>query len=622
MEKHSEVKKGSYSLLPIMTALALLALSLSGAARADVCSPGVSPFLEVDGNLGFNSFAGASVDWAKSGANPSGCLTSANQTAPIMCSGTGGLFDGGAFVNSTTPPIAPAYVGTDPSIVAAAFGVDQLSVDVSKHCRFTVDQPCVTDSDCPGGATDTCILCTGDPTVYTGTGGETNGDLLNSETYGKGNSTPNKDDISNVYAVARQIPINPDTSTCTDCSNPAPSCGFKSELYAGFERVVNNGDSHVDLEFLQQPVSLVQDNKTDQCAGHFLGHRTEGDLLLSVDFTTGGTLGTNALHSWVCGSCPRDPVTRICDPCKVSGRQVPAHYEPLTGPDVIAQPGHCSDDPRIACTQADVSQCAHPTTATCLLVRDAIKQSVNSGGAVGCGGWACRNANGTGPVATLATNEVYEVGIALTGIGFTGCLSTFLPHTRSSQSFTATLKDFKVISFNTCVPATCLTKSASASTTVTYTFTEQNDGNVPLKPPSCTGTTCSATDRSSVVTDSNCDGTSLTYTSGDGNSNNLLDPGEVWSFTCTKTVTIGGSGTATVRNRAISHGKDSLGRDVTACAGHCSATTSTVCFLDSDCLRGETCTLQPPSSGTVCDQRETDVTTVSVTVTGSGKTCP
>jgi len=35
-----------------------------------------------------------------------------------------------------------------------------------------------------------------------------------------------------------------------------------------------------------------------------------------------------------------------------------------------------------------------------------------------------------------------EGGIDLLGLPFTGCLNTFLPHTRTAQSFSATLKDF------------------------------------------------------------------------------------------------------------------------------------------------------------------------------------
>src|SRR5207249_5934023 len=137
-----------------------------GVGVATICMPGGLTFLELDGNVGSN---GAAFDWANSGANPSGCSPSGSN--PINCSGTGGIFDGGAFVNATTPPTPPtltAAAAADPSIVAAGFGVDPLSVDVSKHCSINVTQRCFANSDCPTG--ETCITCSGDPTVYTGVG--------------------------------------------------------------------------------------------------------------------------------------------------------------------------------------------------------------------------------------------------------------------------------------------------------------------------------------------------------------------------------------------------------------------------------------------------------------------
>jgi hypothetical protein len=58
-----------------------------------------------------------------------------------------------------------------------------------------------------------------------------------------------------------------------------------------------------------------------------------------------------------------------------------------------------------------------------------------------------------------------EGGIDLAQLGFTGCISTFLPHTRSSQSFTAVLKDFEIIPFNTCAHPTITTAIANAAGT-------------------------------------------------------------------------------------------------------------------------------------------------------------
>jgi hypothetical protein len=224
----------------------------------------------------------------------------------------------------------------------------------------------------------------GDPTVYTGKGSETNGDLLSSDTFGTG-SVPNKDDLANVYAAAH---ID----------------GSTNEVFFGAERVINNGDSHIDFEFLQNQVTIPQ-----ACSRSFSGDRAQGDFLLSVDFTQGGTLGDTIFYQWHCNADPgAQPVNgTICNP----GKKNAAHYQE-TG-----------------------------TTA--------VKVLVNGGGDIPCGGWVCRNPNGT-PNQTILTNELMEGGIDLAQLGFTGCLSTFLPHTRSAQSFTSVLKDFEIIPFDTC----------------------------------------------------------------------------------------------------------------------------------------------------------------------------
>ena len=94
-------------------------------------------------------------------------------------------------------------------------------------------------------------------------------------------------------------------------------------------------------------------------------------------------------------------------------------------------------------------------------------------------------------------------------------------------------------------PAIQLTKSASPDTVViapggsapvTYTFTATNPGDTPLNRPGAppAGTGSSATDPGWVV-DPQCD-QPTTFTGGDANANQLLDPGEAWTFTCTNQV--------------------------------------------------------------------------------------
>jgi plastocyanin len=343
-------------------------------------------FLELEGNVVFNGTG--TYDWANghtaNGVEDSTLSRSNNGAAPSTYtrSGSGGLFDGGVYNGNTTPPTAPARTGTDSAIPDAEFKVDPLSVD---------------NTSCPQ---------TGDPTVYTGAGSETNGDPLSTDTFGTG-SVPNKDDLSNVYAAAH-------------------ISGSTSEVFFGAERVINNGDSHMDFEFLQGTVSIP-----NACSGSFTGNRTQGDFLLAVDFTQGGALGGSTLYRWQCDVTFNAAHNgQVCNPLK-SGNKGAAHYA-VTG-----------------------------TTAVTLLV--------NGGGDIPCGGWVCRNPDGT-PSTTILKNELLEGGIDLQQLGFTGCVSTFLPHTRSSQSFTATLKDFEVIPFNTCRRPTITTQIKNgAGTDVTNT---------------------------------------------------------------------------------------------------------------------------------------------------------
>lgn len=305
-----------------------------------------SSWLAIDGNIRLTPPAGVTYDWANSGA-PSPVPTC--PAGAVNVTGTGGLFNCGAPGAGSAPPTAPSLTpaaAADPSRISSTFIVDPLSGD-STACG------------------------NGDPTTFTTS--VKNGDLLSSITYGPGN-VPNKDDLSNVYAVSHATAARP-------------------ELFFGAERLTDNGDSHIDFEFLQSVIGV-----TPGCSGSFTGHRTEGDLLLAVDFTGGGGTATNALYQWHCNAEPGPHPANgtVCDPGGT------AHYQQ------IAVPGSTS-------------------------------LTVNAT-AVACGGWVCRDTTGT--TTTLAVNDFLEGGIDLTLLDFTGCFHTFLPHTRTAQSFSAALTDF------------------------------------------------------------------------------------------------------------------------------------------------------------------------------------
>jgi len=604
----------------VLAALSLLSLGLVSIGHADI-----SGTVELDGNELYNGSPGA-VDWANSGP----CSTAANGT--VTCAGTGGLFNGGVFKGNTTPPTPPSFIGpSNLNIVASTFGADPLSVD---------------NTACGGG----------DPTVYTGVGGEKNGDLLNSETYGTG-SVPDKDDLSNVAAIARKI------------GTPG-TAGAVYEIFFMSERnfTTGNGDSHLDFEFLQAHLTAPT-----PCAGSFAGHRTQGDIILAVDFTKGGTLGDKHIYRWICDSTFNAAHNgNVCDPGKASqGLSPTAHYE-----EIVLAPGS-----------------------------NILQFGVNSGGPISAGGWASRKSDGT-PRQTIDTNDFMEGGIDLNALGFTGCISSFLPHTRSSQSFTATLKDFQLLEFNTCAPttlttvlsgsgqgpapsitvpvgtlvteqgvltstigtpggsitykvftnsncstlysaagvtnpqtkslvggivpasdpipfnsagtfyftadysgdgqnlasssacqeevltvlstSTTLNKSLTYTVAVNYTYKEKNDGGLPLNPPT-------AGDRNSLVTDSNCaaNGGTVTYVSGDGNNNSILDANEEWTFNCSVTLTSQAVNN-TLANVALGHGLFNL-NGVTTDLTYCGDPNN-------------------PSSGVRCDQDERDANSIAITV--------
>lgn len=362
-----------------------VAVLATAAAVEVVAAP--SGWLNVDGNMQFAGGGGA-VDWANSGPAGAACANGG-----VNITGSGGIFNCGVAGAGGSPPTAPSLTpaaAADPTIVGAVFIVDPI-------------------------AGDTTACGANDPTTLGG-GGPKNGDAIGSYIVTAG-TVPAKTELSNVYAL---------THTKAD-SHP--------EIYFGAERLVNNGDSHMDFEFLQSTIV-----RTAACGGGFTGHRTEGDLLVAVDFTNGGALAGFSVWQWHCAAEPGpQPVDgTVCDPTGVQ------HYEQI-------------------------------------LVTPFAALTVNAA-TIPCGGWVCRD-QVTGNSTQVAANDFLEGGVDLEGVPFTGCFHTFLPHTRTAQSFTSVLKDFAgPVSFPSCKePATTSNSSPSgagvpAGSTATDTVNVTNGG--------------------------------------------------------------------------------------------------------------------------------------------------
>ena len=214
-----------------------------------------------------------------------------------------------------------------------------------------------------------------DDTTFSGAGGSNkNGDPISAWHWDSGN-TPAKDDFANGYAWAT-------------------TSGGHLVVFAGFERLDPSGDSHVDIEFFQDEVTLDEqppcnDPGADATPCSFLGTRTAGDIVVSMDFLNGGGFGTLSIREW-------------------SGTAYVA-VATLTGE---------------GCNGADT---------IC---------GFNNGGLIDGGPWPNYDRHGM-EITMLPRNAFTEFGVDVTAVaGVTPCISTMMGKTRSSQSFTAELKDF------------------------------------------------------------------------------------------------------------------------------------------------------------------------------------
>lgn len=204
-------------------------------------------------------------------------------------------------------------------------------------------------------------------------------------------SVPSKDDITNAYVYAR---INPANGHLI--------------IYSGVEREDPSGASHIDIEFFQQAVGLSEPPACDAPPCTFTGDNTDNDLLVNLDFTQGGSFAGLSIRKRQEG-----------------GKDNYVLLSTLDGEGCNAGTGTDPYDPDSICAFAN-----H--------------------GTIDGGPWD--NFDNHGAIITnLPPNAFSEFGVDVTEVlGFTPCFSTVQVKTRSSQSFTAELKDFALASFQQC----------------------------------------------------------------------------------------------------------------------------------------------------------------------------
>jgi hypothetical protein len=279
----------------------------------------------------------------------------------------------------------------------------------------------------------------GSPNVFTGVdadpapqsifdGGKKDIQTIEENWSHKSGAVPDKDDITNAYAAAYED--NGDLI-----------------VYFGADRITNVGDAFLGFWFFKNQITANED-------GSFSGDHANGDALILVNFPQ----GANAV--------PDIQVVEWDNTCKKAKDNTPNAGECVavnlrlrfggTGANAVCGPG---DDLACAITNEedtvnDMSESPWPYTA-----KDGTEDAF--------------------PFETF-----YEGGANLTELlgGGDLCFASFMAETRSSSSFTASLKDFRLDSFPVC--AISVTKACTnprlnaAGTHIIYDIsgTVTNDG--------------------------------------------------------------------------------------------------------------------------------------------------
>lgn len=342
-------------------------------------------------------------------------------------------------------------------------------------------------------------------TTYWKGGGSKDVNDINQWAYSGSDVAPDKNEIVNAAAAAYRV-----------ADQGTPDGDTLDDLIITFhaDRFSNDGDAAAGFWFFKNPVEL-NDGKFTAPGGGAVQHAI-GDVLVVSDFNEGEGVNTIRVFTWTAsglveagvpgGNAPKD--------CQENAHNTFVCATENRGPDDI----------------------------------EAL--------------WDYT------PKANVGTDGFYpdytflEGAINMSAVlpGSDQCFASFLAETRSSTSPTAQLKDFVLGDFPICRPSTTLSASPSTSSPevavvgdqVTFSWTETNDGNVPLT-------------NVHVTTDSSA----CTPTPASVN----LAAGASQVFSCTITT---GSTPAIIDIVGTGHGTDPAGRDTTFCAAGTSP-ANTVC---------------------------------------------
>lgn len=183
-------------------------------------------------------------------------------------------------------------------------------------------------------------------------------------------------------------------------------------VYFGLDRSGSGGNAATGFWFFKEKVSL-------DANGKFSGKHTEGDILVTSDYVTGGKIGEINVFKWVGG--PK-PLVVVGSTATGGGFTVGDRYclNNATG-----------ETTPMACAASNTDPKPVPSSWSQYFYKDG-------------GGFVAQN--------TFPSRVFFEGGIDLTQIFGTGstCFASFMAMTRTSASTSAQLKDFALGDFGLC----------------------------------------------------------------------------------------------------------------------------------------------------------------------------
>jgi uncharacterized repeat protein (TIGR01451 family) len=267
--------------------------------------------------------------------------------------------------------------------------------------------------------------------VYAGTSGA-NDTVFKQDVTGQGDDILTGGNTKDIYDLSSWLWKQSATTSVQDkddienafAASYTSSIGHTIGVF-GLDRYSIDGDATAGFWFFKDQVAKAG-NGSGNGTG-FTGVHTEGDILVVIDFTNGGAAGTATIYTWHNGALTLGTSGTACN-------------------GVSAQP---------VCAITNLVDTSSPWPYT-----------PKSGTA---------NVFPAAPVknGSQGAGALYEAGIDLTALGLdSGCFSSFLAETRSSQQPTSTLSDFVLGSFSFCEPPMLQTQVSASSVSMGDSVTD------------------------------------------------------------------------------------------------------------------------------------------------------